>query len=90
MYDASSAIRAKAHPLANDAPRAHAMNTREMDPRPGHPAELIEPGVRGNRAKRCREGTEATRIDPILHELFAAPEAVNRALREHVEKHKAI
>lgn len=40
-------------------------------------------------AKRYREeGTNLVLIEPDLHELFPDSDAVNRALRDYVEKHK--
>ena len=65
------------------------MSSKEKDLRPEYPAELIKSGVRGKYAKRYREGTNLVLIDPDLHKLFPTSEAVNRALREYVDKRKA-
>ena len=65
------------------------MSGKEKDLRPEYPAELIKSGVRGKYAKRYREGTNLVLIEPDLHELFPTSEAVNRALREYVQKRKA-
>ena len=65
------------------------MSSKEKDLRPEYPAELIKSGVRGKYAKRYREGTNLVLIEPDLHELFPTSEAVNRALREYVQKRKA-
>jgi hypothetical protein len=48
--------------------------------------DLIRSGERGKYAKGYREGTNIALIDSDLHELFPTSEAVNRALRDYVEK----
>ena len=65
------------------------MSSKEKDLRPEYPTDLIRSGVRGKYAKRYREGTNLVLIEPDLHELFPTSEAVNRALRDYVEKRKA-
>lgn len=65
------------------------MSTNDKDLRPEYPPELIESGIRGKYAKRLQdEGTNLVLIDPDLHKLFPDSEAVNRALRDYVEKGK--
>jgi hypothetical protein len=62
-------------------------NSKSDDLCPEYPSELIKSGVRGKYAKRYREeGTNFVLIDPDLHEIFPDSKAVNRALREHLEK----
>lgn len=51
-----------------------------------YPEDLIKSGVRGNYAKRYREGTNLALIDPDLHKLFPDSESVNRALRDYLSK----
>ena len=66
------------------------MSSKDKDLRPEYPAALIKSGVRGKYAKRYREeGTNLVLIDPDLQELFPDSEAVNRALRDYVDKRKA-
>lgn len=65
------------------------MSSKHKGLRPEYPAALIKSGIRGKYAQRYREGTNLVLIDPDLHELFPTSEAVNRALREYVEKRKA-
>ena len=62
------------------------MNDEGDDLRPEYPPELIRSGVRGKYAERYREGTNVALIEPDLHEHFPDSEAVNRALREHLEE----
>ena len=63
------------------------MSSKEKDLRPAYPPELIRSGTRGKYAKRYRdEGTNIAVIDPDLHKLFPDSDAVNRALRDYVEK----
>ena len=63
------------------------MSSSEKDLRPEYPPELIRSGARGKYAQRYREeGTNIALIDPDLHELFPDSDAVNRALRDYVEK----
>ena len=65
------------------------MSSKENELRPEYPAEMVKSGVRGKYAKRCRgEGTNLVRIDPDLRRLFPDSAAVNRALRDYVERHK--
>ena len=65
------------------------MSSKENELRPEYPAELIKSGVRGKYAKRYRdEGTNLVRIDPDLRQLFPDSAAVNRALRDYIEKQK--
>jgi hypothetical protein len=65
------------------------MSSEEKDLRPEYPADLIRSGVRGKYAKRNREeGTNLVLIEPDLHRLFPDSAAVNRALRDYVEKRK--
>jgi hypothetical protein len=51
-----------------------------------YPENLIKSGVRGKYVKAYREGTNVVLIDPDLHKLFPDSKAVNRALRDYVEK----
>jgi hypothetical protein len=53
--------------------------------RPEYPEGLIRSGERGKYAKRYREGTNLIPIDPELRRHYPDSEAVNRALREHLE-----
>jgi hypothetical protein len=63
------------------------MSSEENELRSEYPTELIKSGVRGKYAKRCRsEGTNLVRIDPDLRRLFPDSAAVNRALRDYVER----
>jgi len=65
------------------------MTNKDDDLGSEHPPELIKSGERGKYAKRYREeGTNLVLIDPDLHELFPYSEAVNRALRDYVEKQR--
>lgn len=54
--------------------------------RPEYPADLIRSGVRGKYAERYREGTNLVPIDPDLRRHYPDSEAVNRALREHLDR----
>jgi hypothetical protein len=63
------------------------MSSNENDLRPEYPPELIRSGTRGKYAQRYRdEGTNIAVIDPDLHKLFPDSDAVNRALRDYVDK----
>lgn len=63
------------------------MCSKDNELRTEYPARLIKSGTRGKYAKRYREETtNLVLIDPDLHKLFPDSEAVNRALREYVEK----
>lgn len=63
------------------------MSSNEKDLRPEYPPELIRSGTRGKYAERYRdEGTNIAVIDPDLHKLFPDSDAVNRALRDYVDK----
>ena len=63
------------------------MSSKEKDLRPEYAPELIRSGTRGKYAKRYRdEGTNIAVIDPDLHKLFPDSDAVNRALRDYVDK----
>ena len=63
------------------------MSSNEKDLRPEYPPELIRSGTRGKYAQRYRdEGTNIAIIAPDLHKLFPASDAVNRALRDYVDK----
>ncbi|MEZ5564044.1 MAG: hypothetical protein R3F24_00375 [Gammaproteobacteria bacterium] len=63
------------------------MSSNEKDLRPEYPPELIRSGTRGKYAQRYRdEGTNIAIIDPDLHKLFPDSDAVNRALRDYVDK----
>lgn len=63
------------------------MSSNEKDLRPEYPPELIRSGTRGKYAQRYRdEGTNIAVIDPDLHKLFPDSDAVNRALRDYVDK----
>ena len=63
------------------------MSSNEKDLRPEYPPELIRSGTRGKYAQRYRdEGTNVAIIDPDLHKLFPDSDAVNRALRDYVDK----
>ncbi len=65
------------------------MSSKDRDLRPEYPEDLIRSGVRGKYAKRYREeGTNLVLIDPDLHKLFPDSAAVNRALRDYLEKRK--
>ena len=64
------------------------MSSKDKDLRSEYPPELIKSGVRGKYAKRFREGTNVVLIDPELHKLFPDSDAVNRALRDYVEKRR--
>jgi hypothetical protein len=65
------------------------MSSSEKDLRPEYPPELVRSGTRGKYAQRYREeGTNIALIDPDLHELFPDSAAVNRALRDYVEKRR--
>jgi hypothetical protein len=62
-------------------------DSKSDDLRPEYPSELIKSGVRGKYAKRYREeGTNLVLIDPDLHKIFPDSEAVNKALREYLER----
>lgn len=63
------------------------MSSNEKDLRPEYPPELIRSGTRGKYAQRYSdEGTNIAIIDPDLHKLFPDSDAVNRALRDYVDK----
>ena len=63
------------------------MSSNEKDLRPEYPPELIRSGTRGKYAQQYRdEGTNVAIIDPDLHKLFPDSDAVNRALRDYVDK----
>ena len=63
------------------------MSSNEKDLRPEYPPELIRSGTRGKYAQRYRdEGTNIAVIDADLHKLFPDSDAVNRALRDYVDK----
>jgi hypothetical protein len=63
------------------------MSSNEKDLRSEYPPELIRSGTRGKYAQRHRdEGTNIAVIDPDLHKLFPDSDAVNRALRDYVDK----
>ena len=63
------------------------MSSNEKDLRSEYPPELIRAGTRGKYAQRYRdEGTNIAVIDPDLHKLFPDSDAVNRALRDYVDK----
>jgi hypothetical protein len=62
------------------------MSSKDDELRSEYPPELITSGVRGKYARRYREGTNLVLIDPDLHKLFPDSDAVNRALRDYVEK----
>ncbi len=64
------------------------MSSKDDDLRGEYPPDLIKSGVRGKHAKRFREGTNVVLIDPDLHKLFPDSAAVNRALRDYVEKRR--
>lgn len=51
-----------------------------------YPESLIKSGLRGKYVNAYRDGTNVVLIDPDLHRLFPDSEAVNRALRDYVEK----
>ena len=68
---------------------AEPMSSKDEDLRSEYPADLIKSGVRGKYAKRYREeGTNLVLIDPDLQKFFPDSEAVNRALRDYVDKRK--
>jgi hypothetical protein len=62
------------------------MSSKNDDLRSEYSPDLIKSGVRGKHAKHYREGTNVVLIDPDLHKLFPDSAAVNRALRDYVEK----
>ncbi len=63
------------------------MSSNDKDLRPEYPPEFIRSGTRGKYAQRYRdEGTNVAVIDPDLHKLFPDSDAVNRALRDYVDK----
>ncbi|MBE7444040.1 MAG: hypothetical protein HS132_01800 [Planctomycetia bacterium] len=63
------------------------MSSNEKDLRPEYPPELIRSGTRGKYAQRYRdEGTNVALIDQYLHKLFPDSDAVDRALRDYVDK----
>jgi len=63
------------------------MSSKNKDIRPEYPPEIIRSGIRGKYAQRYRdEGTNIALIDPDLHKLFPDSDAVNRALRDYVDK----
>ena len=63
------------------------MSSNEKDLRSEYAPELIRSGTRGKYAQRYRdEGTNVAIIDPDLHKLFPDSDAVNRALRDYVDK----
>ena len=63
------------------------MSSNEKDLRSEYAQELIRSGTRGKYAQRYRdEGTNVAIIDPDLHKLFPDSDAVNRALRDYVDK----
>ena len=65
------------------------MSSKDDDLRPEYPPELIKPGVRGKYAKQFQEeGTNLVLIDPDLHKIFPDSDAVNRALRDYVQKRR--
>jgi hypothetical protein len=64
------------------------MSSKDEDVRAEYPPELIKSGARGKYAKQYREGTNVVLIDPDLHKLFPDSAAVNRALRDYVEKRR--
>ncbi|MFZ1625897.1 MAG: hypothetical protein WAU48_14085 [Gammaproteobacteria bacterium] len=65
------------------------MNNGDKDLRPDYSPEFIRSGIRGEYAQRYRdEGSNIALIDPDLHKLFPDSDAVNRALRDYVDKHQ--
>jgi len=65
------------------------MSGTSKDLRPEYPSALIRAGVRGKYAQRCRdEGTNIVVIDPDLLKEFPDSAAVNRALRDYLDKRK--
>jgi len=65
------------------------MSSKDSDLRSEYAAELIRSGTRGKYARRySEEGTNLVRIDSDLRPLFPDSAAVNRALRDYVEKQK--
>jgi hypothetical protein len=65
------------------------MSSKDKELRPEFPADLIRSGTRGKYAQRYRnEATNVAIIDPDLHKLFPDSDAVNRALRDYVEKYQ--
>jgi hypothetical protein len=46
-------------------------------------------GVRGKYADRYARGTNVVVLDPDVAAAFPTAEAVNEALREHLEEHRA-
>ena len=65
------------------------MSNKDDDLRSDYPPDLIKSGIRGKYAKRYQEeGTNLVLIDSDLHKIFPDSEAVNRALRDYVEKRR--
>ena len=65
------------------------MSSKDDDLRPEYPPEPIKSGFRGKYAKQFQEeGTNLVLIDPDLHKIFPDSDAVNRALRDYVEKRR--
>lgn len=62
------------------------MSSKDKGLRSEYPPELIKSGVRGKYARKFRKGTNLVLIDPDLHKLFPDSDAVNKALRDYVEK----
>lgn len=63
------------------------MSSKSSEIRSEYEPELIRSGVRGKYAKQLREkGTNIVRIDTDLLEQFPDSEAVNKALREHIQR----
>ena len=63
------------------------MSNNENEMRSEYEAKLIRSGERGKYAKRLREeGSNIVRIDSDLLEQFPDSEAVNKALREHIQR----
>ena len=64
------------------------MSSKRDDLRPEYPATLIKSGVRGKYAKKAGKGGHTVVIDADLRELFPDSAAVNKALRDYVERRK--
>lgn len=63
------------------------MSSNDKDLRAAYPPELIRSGTRGKYVQRYRdEDTNIAVIDPDLHKFFPDSDAVNRALRDYVDK----
>jgi hypothetical protein len=63
-------------------------NTDNDELLPEYDLDRLGPAVRGKYYEQYRAGTNVVLIDPDLSEYFPDSDAVNRALRECLERHK--